>query len=270
MSEEGVAAVGTQVHVLGGYVGGRAHSTTHLVLDTVTGRWRTAAPLPAALDHVGTVAVGGTLYAIGGYGTARHATAAVYAFRDGARTRRAPLPVPRTAAVAVVLAGRIHLVGGKTLSGDTTEHDVYDPVTDRWSTAAALPVAVDHASAAVLGGRIYVAGGRPGAVTAAAAYDPSTDRWTALPPLPEGRSSAAGAAWGGRFVVIGGEDAAETRVFRTVDAFDPATRQWSALPALPLGLQGIGAAVVGDRLYVPGGGPRAGGAVQSNALLILG
>jgi hypothetical protein len=38
VSEVGVAELDGQVHVLGGYVGGRAHSTTHLVLDTATGR----------------------------------------------------------------------------------------------------------------------------------------------------------------------------------------------------------------------------------------
>src|SRR3954451_9321744 len=53
VSEVGVAALGTRVHVLGGYVGGRPHSTTHLVLDTRTGRWSRGVPLPEALDHVG-------------------------------------------------------------------------------------------------------------------------------------------------------------------------------------------------------------------------
>ncbi len=75
VSEVAVAAVGTDVHVLGGWVGGRPHSTTHLVLDTRSGRWRTGPPLPAAVDHVAAAVVGDTLYAIGGYGADGRPTA---------------------------------------------------------------------------------------------------------------------------------------------------------------------------------------------------
>ena len=38
----------------------------------------------------------------------------------------APLHDPRTAAIAVVMHDRIHIVGGKDRSGDTTRHDVFD------------------------------------------------------------------------------------------------------------------------------------------------
>ena len=56
----------------------------------------------------------------------------------------APLPDPRTAAIAVVTHDRIHIVGGKDRSGDTTRHDVFDPVTNSWSLAAPMPTARDH------------------------------------------------------------------------------------------------------------------------------
>jgi hypothetical protein len=61
VSEVGVALVGRQIHVVGGYVAGTPHSTTHLVYDVDTQTWRTGAPLPVALDHVGTATIGATL-----------------------------------------------------------------------------------------------------------------------------------------------------------------------------------------------------------------
>ena len=80
VSEIGVAVLGDQVHVLGGYVGGRAHSTTHLVYDATARRWRAAAPLPQRLDHVGALATGGTVYVAGGYGVDGRPASALYAY----------------------------------------------------------------------------------------------------------------------------------------------------------------------------------------------
>lgn len=276
VSEVGVAVLGGTVHVLGGYVNGRAHSRTHQVYDVAAGRWHAAAPLPAALDHVAAVAVGSgssaRLLAIGGYGTAGRPNAAVYAYdaQSDAWTRRAPLPIPRAAGVAVVAAGLVHYLGGKTPGGDTTEHDVYDPAANRWSLAAPMPTARDHAAAAVLGDIIYVTAGRPGSKRVLEGFDIRNGRWTTgLPDLPLGRSSLAGTAWRGQFVVLGGENSSETTAYREVDAYDPARRRWSQLPPLPGPRQGIGAVVVSGALLVPGGGPTAGAARQTNSLLVL-
>ena len=172
--------------------------------------------------------------------------------------------------MAVAQAGRLHYVGGKTRGQDTGEHDVYDPATNRWTTAAPMPTARDHAAGAVVHGLLYVAAGRPGELRTLEVYDPATDRWAAATALPAGRSSVAAAAFGGLFLVLGGEDAGERHVVRDVDAYDPARRRWTTLTPLPAGRQGIGAAVVGSRLYLPGGGPTAGGSAQSDTLLVLG
>ena len=73
------------------------------------------------LDHVGTAALAGRLFAVGGYGAAGTPTTGVYAYdpRTDRWSARAPLPVARAAAVAVALGGRLHLVGGRGPAGDT-------------------------------------------------------------------------------------------------------------------------------------------------------
>lgn len=276
VSEVGVALLGGEVHVLGGYVAGRPHSRTHLVLNLATGRWRTAAPLPVALDHVAAVAVGSgpsvRLLAMGGYGSAGRPTDGVYSYdpADDRWTARARLAVPRAAGVAVLAGGLVHYIGGKSAAGDTGEHDVYDPTRNRWSTAPPMPTPRDHAAAAVLADTIWVAGGRPGAMTTLEGFDLRAGKWiTGLPGLPLGRSSLAAAAWRGLFVVVGGESAGERTAYRNVDGFDPGARRWRSLPELPGPRQGIGAVVDGQTLLVPGGGPAAGAAEQTDTLLEL-
>ncbi len=271
VSEIGVALVGgNQIHVVGGYIGGKPHHAVHVMFDVSTGKWSTLADLPDQLDHVGTTAVGGMLYAMGGYNP-KGVTDAVYRFDPGTGhwTTLAPMPTPRAAAVAVVLDGKIHLIGGRDSHGDITRHDIFDPATGAWTTAAPIPRPTDHTAYAVVAGKIHVVGGRPGENTEHDVYDPATDKWSTAAALPAPRNSFAGADFGGRFVVVGGENSTETKVFGDVWAWDPATNAWTALAKLPLPVQGIGAAVAGDRLYVPAGGPVAGPSFETDRLQIL-
>jgi hypothetical protein len=140
VSEVGVSVLGSSIHVLGGYVAGRPHSTTHLVFDATTRRWHRAAPLPQALDHVGTVSLGGLVWAVGGYGDTPGGSTGVWSWdpTKDSWTAHAPLPNPRAAGVCIVLGGRLHYVGGKSNGRDVAEHDVYDPATNRWTTAAPM------------------------------------------------------------------------------------------------------------------------------------
>jgi hypothetical protein len=271
VSEIGVAALGEQIHVLGGYIQGKPHHAVHVMFDVSTGKWSTLADLPDQLDHVGTTTVGGMLYAMGGYNP-KGVTDAVYRFDPGTGrwTTLAPMPTPRAAAVAVVLDGKIHLIGGRDSHGDINRHDVFDPATDTWTTAAPIPRPTDHTAYAVVDGKIHVAGGRPGENTEHDVYDPSTDKWSTAAPLPAPRNSFAGADFGGRFVVLGGENSTETKVFGDVWAWDPATNAWSPLPKLLQAVQGIGAAVVDGKLYVPAGGPVGGASLETDRLQILG
>lgn len=55
----------------------------------------------------------------------------------------APLHDPRTAAIAVVMHDRIHIVGGKDRSGARLVMTC-STVTNSWSLAAPMPTARDH------------------------------------------------------------------------------------------------------------------------------
>jgi N-acetylneuraminic acid mutarotase len=93
---------------------------------------------------------------------------------------------------------------------NTARHDVYDPATNSWSSAAPLLTPRSAGVAFFLAGRIVYAGGEckdpQGSVTftEVEAYDPRTDRWTALPPLEPGRHAAGVAVVGQQAYLFGG------------------------------------------------------------------
>jgi hypothetical protein len=55
----------------------------------------------------------------------------VYDLESRSWSEAAPLPAPRDGHAAVVLAGRIHVVGGGDDVSTLALHSVYDPVEDR-------------------------------------------------------------------------------------------------------------------------------------------
>src|SRR2546423_12615539 len=71
------------------------------------------------------------------------------------------MPSRRGGLAAAVLDGAIHVIGGETRGSVFANHEVYDPATDRWTTASALPVARHGLAAAAVGGKLYVIGGGP-------------------------------------------------------------------------------------------------------------
>src|SRR5262245_66001592 len=103
------------------------------------------------------------------------------------------MKAPRAAVGVAVLAGKIHVIGGRGLDAVTVPtHEVYDPATGTWSEAAPLPKARDHMAVVATAGKIHAIGGRlAGPVRRHGPhcrYDPATNSWTPAAPLPTPRS----------------------------------------------------------------------------------
>ena len=285
-SEVSVAAAGATIYVVGGYAAAGPHpgaldSTGRVdvdeplvqAYDTATRRWSDRAPLPRGLNHIGVAALGGKLYAFGGFERQNRgavADANVYDPATDRWTALPPVPAARGSIAIAALDGKLHLVGGRDAHSVGT-HDVFDPVTNRYASAAPLPVGRDHLGLVAYGGKLYAIAGRiddfAHNTSYVDVYDPATDRWTPGAPMPSQRSGMAVALYRDRIVAAGGEFAGGT--FTNNEAYDPRTNAWTALAALPEGRHGTGAAVVGDALYVPAGGPLNGGSRQSTTLFVF-
>lgn len=254
--EVAAAVLGGRVYVAGGLGSDTSALASVERFDPATNRWTRVADLPVTLHHFGMAALGGKLYAIGGY-TRSFSTHSSLVFTYDPSFDRwstvAPLPRRRGSPVAATIGNRIYVVGGVVPGagavGDLTS---YDPTTDRWTTHASMPTRREHLAAAVVGGELWVAGGRAnGNYAVLEAYDPTRDRWRRQADMPTARGGNGGAELLGRLLVVGGEG---SRIFPEAEEYDPRTDTWFKLNPMPIGLHGIYPVRVGDEVWIPGGG----------------
>lgn len=154
--------------------------------------------------------------------------------------------------------GKLYLLGGGDLPVD-----VFDPVTNSWTSRKKAPVDMNHFQPVTFKNKIYVLEAFTGGVypeqpnlKTVYSYDTEKDEWAKGGALPADRQrAAAGAAVykGKLYLVAGiqhGHTSGTTNMF---DVYDPQTRQWAALPDAPHIRDHCAAAVLGDKFYVAGG-----------------
>ncbi len=99
--------------------------TYHDEYDPATDRWRTRAPLPHGLDHIGAAVLNGKIYTVGGFVGSTHKDGQphVLEYDPAADSWRAlsPLKVGLGSVGVTALDGKIHAVGGRTPAGDTVD-----------------------------------------------------------------------------------------------------------------------------------------------------
>jgi N-acetylneuraminic acid mutarotase len=159
---------------------GRSGSVAdHAVYDPVANQWTELEPLPSPRNHLAAVALGPYYYVVGGRsdggGAANTGELDRYDPASGDWTVLAPMPTARSGIAAAVFAGRIVVMGGEVNFDNPptnvfVEVEMYDPVTDRWSTLEPMAVARHGIGAATVGDLIYVPGGATSAGFAATAY----------------------------------------------------------------------------------------------------
>jgi N-acetylneuraminic acid mutarotase len=250
--------------------------TAQEAYDPSTNTWSTVASLPAALDHIQSVALGGKIYYIGGLSCWPNCSVGtVYIYDPSTDTFSTGAPMPtgrdRGAGGVAVFNGKIYYAGGLHNGTDVGWFDVYDPVANTWSSLADMPEVRDHFHAAVIGSRFYAIGGRRSdqsldATTAVNdAFDFTTNTWvTGLAPLPTPRGGFAVGAIGTKITVIGGEGG--NQAWTTVETYDTASNAWTTGTPMPTARHGIEGAVCNGGIYIADGGTveGSGGATNVN------
>ena len=147
----GLAMYGDKFYVVGGNTIGHdgGYVAWFDVFDPMTGTWTALADAPHARDHFHAGVIGDKLYAVG---------------------------------------GRLSGGAGGTFAPLIPEVDVYDFLTDTWSTlpiASDLPTPRAASAVAVHGGKLMVIGGEGNGVAydTVEALDPGSDTWESLEPL---------------------------------------------------------------------------------------
>ncbi|MFD3003006.1 kelch repeat-containing protein [Pontibacter toksunensis] len=166
------------------------------------------------------------------------------------------------AGMAVAAAGNKIVFAGAALSGagvngyGSARVDIYDIVTDTWSTAQLSEARSDIAAVAA-GNKIFFAGGRLGdgafdeLFSTVDIYDVVADTWT-VASLSEPRAYIAAAAVGNKVFFAGGEKNINYETSDKVDIYDLSTNKWSTA-SLSEPRSYISAVAVDDKIYFAGG-----------------
>ena len=238
------------------------NATQQEAYNPVSNTWKTlATPLPAQLDHIQGVAVGGKIYYIGGlikYPSPETGSVWIYDPKTDSFSSGAPMPAGRErgAGGVAVHDGKIYYAGGLHSGVAVPWFDEYDPVTNTWTKLPDMPTPREHSHAAVVGDKLYAIGGRDGvAIGENDTYDFTTGTWQSdLAPLPTLRWGFATAALGRRVLVIGGENTELDKTFNTVEAYNTATDRWRRLAPMPTARHGIQAVVWHGQVFIADGG----------------
>ena len=156
---------------------------------------------------------------------------------------------PRGAISAIVLDGKIHLLGGRDVRS-VEWHEIYDPATDKYydprrhagSTGTQPFVGQrDHMGVAVVDGKIHAIAGRMDSYDfntwLNAVYDPKTDCMDIPRAAADARQGPSCVYISGKIVVFGGE--ATGKVFGTNELYDPKTDTWEAVTPMAIPRHGL-------------------------------
>jgi len=249
----GAAVVGGTIYVEnGGPIG---------IYDTNTRTWSSGASVPTIGSDMGVVAIGGTVYAIGGiYCCPGSFISKVEAYDTATNTWSvcANLNKARWVFAAVAVGGTLYAIGGVSSASNEASMEAYDPNTNTWVYKASMPFPRICHAAATIGTKIYVVGGWGGGGPLASlqVYDTATNSWTTKAPMSIARSALAAAVVGGTLYAMGGtregSSDASGRV-SLVEAYDPNTNSWVAQSSLIVPRFWFSAVSVGSTLYALGG-----------------
>ena len=208
------AAVNGKIYILGGQTTNDQQGATAVnkvyELDPANGVWVEKASMPTARSGGAAVVHDGKIYVAGG----RVPRGNDFAAYDPATNQWEELPIlpsQRNHITGAAINGRIHIVGGRLGNGlspiKSDAHEVFDPQTKTWTTAAPMLRGRSGMNGVVARGCFHVWGGEAptGMTPDHDYYDPRTNQWASLPDMPIPIHGVVGSAFvGGLIWVTGG------------------------------------------------------------------
>jgi N-acetylneuraminic acid mutarotase len=281
------AVVGKSWIVMGGYDGANVQPQGIVnEYDGTSDTWTVKKKMLVPAHHAAAAEYGGKVYVFGGFvgrpgirGWGPIANAFLYDPVADTWKELAPMPTPRGSACAVVVDGKIYVIGGahSNIPGKPSTEPMlanvpqvvtgiveeYDPAANTWRSRATMPTGRNHFFAAAVDGKIYAINGRLGTAFVTASdvtdiveeYDPKTDSWRYLGRSPTKRGDVAGGVHNGQIYVTGGEyeEPRGKITFWAFEAYEPKTNTWRTLPHMQIARHGFVAGFLGNEFNVAGG-----------------
>lgn len=226
------------------------------------GHWRIEPETPRNQIEASAIAIGKTIYVIGGAPPGNLHRLVAYDTQTHKFSEPTQLPTGLNHAQAATHDGKLYIAGGY-LNGEnpTSNFWQYDPKTNRWTQLPPLPQPTAAGSTVVVGNKLYVAGGAPQTFNVPPPvapyadlqiYDFETEQWSFGPDMPDPRHHTSGATVDGMLYVAGGRGE-EDHSLPAFERYDPATDEWESMAELPLGVASPGLVAVDGKLVIVGG-----------------
>lgn len=159
-----------EIYVFGGSLPSDQRTSVVEAYNPTSNTWRTVTNIPVSnLQGYAISVIGSKAFIIGGHnGSIMVNTVMTYDFATNIwkTTGYAPLPTPRVfpyAAAAPVINGKIFLIGGiignQQSYSECSVVEVYDTISNTWSTDTSLPTPLASQLSLALSGTIYAVGG---------------------------------------------------------------------------------------------------------------
>jgi N-acetylneuraminic acid mutarotase len=200
------ASVNGKVYLIGGQLNAddppntNSYVNTVYELDPAVGAWVTKAPMPTARSSGAAVVIDGKIYVAGGR-LPRGSDFAAYDPATDTWEVLPNLPTQRNHFIGAAINGRAHYVGGRQGNGlsplMTTVHEVFDPQTKTWTTAAPMLRPRSGMNGVMARGMFHVWGGEgpAGMFHDHDYYNPQSNTWTELPDMPMAVHGIVGSAF---------------------------------------------------------------------------
>ena len=277
------AVLNGKVYVFGGVfplqpgqpIGPPDYSMDVYEYDVARNEWSKKAPMPFGFGFSGSPAhaIGDKIFIPVLWGTDgfRNELLEYTPATDQWRTRT-PRPTYRWRAASAAVNGKLYITGGTGTIDDgpwgpnkpwslKSHVEIYDPVSNSWTTGQAAPMPFDaNNESCVHGDSIYVFGPETDGVGLSGLvlkYDTAANTWSATAPMREPyRRGASCAAIDGAFYIAGGEIGFGTGVLDLVERYDSLQQSWASPTRLPTRRMNALAEVVGSEIVFLGGQDR--------------
>lgn len=243
---------------------------SNIAYNPSTDSWTILSPMPTPRELLGVAAVGGKIYAIGGYSNCCNSSSTeVYDPASSSWSEKSPMPIPTADFATAAVDDVIYVMGGQNPQGLTRAVWAYNTTSDRWSPKTSMPLYLPFLgvpSAAALNGSIFVAPNNtrhPDSPAGSLVYNIDGDTWTGSWDGPPFRNSAgkvvslysyAMATLSDKIFLIGGIDASNDGNPTTYNLeYDLATGSWTRRQDMPTAREGLLAASANGIIYAIGG-----------------
>lgn len=269
-TESGGTVCNGKFVVIGGINGFAQTISSVMIYDPVTDSWETGPDLPEPINHAAVVAIGDTIYVVGGFGPLGirlrwfmfaewNPLSTVYKLHFPSKTwsKGADLPYPRGAGGIAVLDSAIWYAGGIDENKQITNSVFkFDLRTGTWSETPSMPTPRDHLRVEAANGELFVISGRRDDlrfnIATVESFNPKTQIWTKRADIPIARGGLGSVVLNNKIYTFGGEML--WHCLDQIERYDPVTDTWEILDPLPEGRHGIIGGVIGQDIHLIAGG----------------